>query len=59
MPIQIYVVDTHTPLSHVLFFYTKTRLASQSGRRISLMNPAAISFAISFLIAAFLSGEKR
>ena len=26
---------------------------------ISLMNPAAISFVISFLIAAFLSGENR
>jgi hypothetical protein len=45
--------------SAVFFFCTKTGLASQSGRRISLMNPAAIRFAISFLIAAFLSGEKR
>jgi hypothetical protein len=44
--------------STVFFFYTKTGLASQSGWRISLMNPAAISFAIFFLVTAFLSGEK-
>jgi hypothetical protein len=43
--------------SAVFFFYTKTGLASQSGWRISLMNPTAISFVISFLIDAFLSSE--
>jgi hypothetical protein len=41
-----------------MFFCTRTGLANQSGWRISLMNPAAISFAISFLIVAFLSGKK-
>jgi hypothetical protein len=45
--------------SVVFFFCTKTGLASQSEQRISLMNPVAINFAISFLIAAFLSGENH
>ena len=45
--------------SSVFFFCTRTGFASQSGCRISLMNPAANSFVISFLIAAFLSGENR
>jgi hypothetical protein len=43
----------------VFFFCTKTGLASQSGSRICLMNPATINFAISFLIVAFLSDENR
>jgi hypothetical protein len=47
MPIEIRVVDAHSPLSRVLF-YTRTGLANQSGWRISLMT-----------IIAFLSGEKR
>ena len=42
--------------SFEFFFSTKTRFASQSGLSIYLMNPAAMSLVISFLIAAFLSG---
>ena len=43
--------------SSIFFFYTRTGFASQSGWRISLINPAVISFVISFLIPAVLSGE--
>ena len=58
MFVEICVVDTHAPFVRVLFC-TRIGFASQSGWRISLMNPAAISFVISFLIATFLSGENR
>jgi hypothetical protein len=52
------VQSMHRRHSVMFFFYTRTRLANQSGWRISLMNLVAISFVISFLIVAFLSGEK-
>jgi hypothetical protein len=58
MLVEIGVVDAHPPLVRVLLA-DEDGLASHSGRKTSLMKPAASSLASSFLMAYRLSSAKR